>query len=169
LHVGNDELLVGVTSGGRKLNCLKGDRSYDTDVVTYLSWILKARGDDKPESACGNLPAIDVEEHVRGEEAVINQSNPLFRRTFEVAAGTAALRVALNGEDNGKGKNDFDLYLIQGESEDIKQAVCNEDGSGQFGFCEVMNPATGSWTAIVKRKKGEGLMQLVVTRLPISA
>jgi Trypsin len=78
LHVGSDELLAGVTSGGRKLSCLKGDRSYDTDVGTYLSWILKARGDDKPESACGNLPAIDVEEHVRGEEAVINQSEPSF-------------------------------------------------------------------------------------------
>jgi hypothetical protein len=74
--------------------------------------------------------------------------------------------VALNGEDNGKGKNDFDLYLIQGESEDIKQAVCSEDGSGQFGFCEVVNPAPGSWTAVVKRKKGEGLMQLAISGKP---
>jgi hypothetical protein len=157
---------VGVTSGGRKLNCLEGDRSYDTDVVSYQSWISKLLGDDKPKSACGNLPAIDVEEHVRGEEAVINQANPLFRRTFDVAAGIATLRVALNGEDDSSGRNDFDLYLIQGDSQDTNKAMCREDGSGQFGFCEVPNPGPGPWTAVVKRKKGEGLMQLVVTRLP---
>jgi hypothetical protein len=111
------------------------------------------------------LPAIDVDEHVRGEETMINQSNPIFARTFDVETGIAALRVAMNGDDNGEGRNDFDLYLMQGESQDIDQAVCSEDGSGQFGFCEVLNPAPGPWTAVVKRKKGDGLMQLVVTRL----
>jgi Bacterial pre-peptidase C-terminal domain/Trypsin len=166
LHIGSDELVAGVTSGGLNPRCLEGDNSYDTDVASYFSpWISKMRG-DASKNACGNMPVIDVEEHVRGEEAALNESSPIVARTFDVAAGTAALRVALNGEDDGHGKNDFDLYLIKGESGDVGQAVCSEDGAGQFGFCEVLNPAPGPWTAVVKRKKGEGLMQLVVTRLP---
>src|SRR5262249_1784332 len=165
LHVGSDEHVAGVTSGGQRGDCLKGDRSYDRDVLTYLPWILKVGGGEAANAACGHIPRIDIDKHVRGEELMMTASATQLTRTFEIEPGTAALRVALNGEDDGTGRNDFDLYLVQGQQPDIAQAVCSEDGSRQFGFCEVANPAPGSWTVVIKRKKGEGLFQLVVTRL----
>jgi len=61
----------------------------------------------------------------------------------------------MNGEDNPAGSNDFDLYVYEGRSDGARLA-CAENGSGQFGFCEVAYPASGAWTVEVRRKRGAG-------------
>ena len=109
---------------------------------------------------------MDLSQHVVGEVQSINEAQPRLVYTIETSVGTKRLSVAMNGEDDGQGTNNFDLYLIPGESDDLSNAVCSEDGLGQFAFCEVENPSPGNWRIIVDRKRGDGLVQLTVTRVP---
>lgn len=158
--------VVGLTSGGVKADCLKGDHSFDTDVFAYHEWIVEPKA---APASCGSaigLGARNIDHHVKGETTLLNDAEPLASYKLDVPAGLAALRVAMNGEDDGKGNNDFDLYVIRGTSTETEKAVCTEDGRGQFGFCEVTNPEAGPWTAVVRRKKGTGLAQVTITEVP---
>jgi len=162
LHVGVDAEVAGVTSGGLKPQCTAGDRSYDTDVATYLPWILQAGRDGIGTSACGPLVPVDPTVHVRGDDVELSDNRPEVTHTIEVRPGVAVLRVAMNGVDDLSGRNDFDLFVRRGDG----HTVCAEDGPGQFAFCEVADPQPGPWSIVVRRKRGKGLLQLVVTRLP---
>lgn len=99
-----------------------------------------------------------------GETAALREDRPEVAFSFEVRDGIDRLMVAMNGDDNGKGRNDFDLFLIQG-SGTTAEAVCKEDGPGQFAFCSIHSPPAGPWKAVVRRKQGGGLAQVVVTQL----
>lgn len=163
----NIQKVVGVTSGGTKNDCLKGDYSYDTDLFQHQTWVDKESGARPAPVACGALPAWDVELHVRGATLRISANQPEIRLPLTAPAGLAVLRVAMNGEDDGSGRNDFNLYLFAPE-ESVENAkpTCAEEGTGQFGFCEIPWPKNGVWTIVVRRQIGEGLVQVSVTTVP---
>ena len=69
----------------------------------------------------------------------------------------------MNGEDDGYGKNDFDLVVYRGDPAPGAAPACKENGPGQFAFCEVKAPASGRWTIIVVRKAGDGNVQITTT------
>jgi hypothetical protein len=93
----------------------------------------------------------------------ITKEKPEAVATLDVPPGTGALRVAMNGEDDGTGKNDFDLLVYRGERMPGVTPVCKEDGTGQFAFCEIKAPASGRWTIVATRKTGEGNVQISAT------
>lgn len=95
----------------------------------------------------------------------MSRANPEAKYTVDVPAGIARLRVAMNGETIEGQSNDFDLFLMKGDTADPSRAVCKEDGKGQFAFCEVEKPGAGPWTILVRRKSGHGRFQVVATRL----
>lgn len=169
LYVGDDLIVAGVTSGGIRSSCQAGDHSYDANVFRFKSWIETVSAGDLSANACGSLPIIDEDQHVMGAIEVMSEAAPEASFTVDVPLNISKFRVAMNGEDNGLGRNNFDLYLIPGNTTDTDQAKCIENGTGQFGFCDVDNPLPGPWTALVRRKKGEGLVQITVTLLPNSS
>ena len=158
--------IVGVTSGGSRTDCLKGDHSYDTDVFEYQNWIDGFAGSRMPSPACGSSPSWQMDQHVRGATVRLTKDQSIIEHLINVPTGLASLRVAMNGEDDGEGRNDFDLYLGSGNQVDLARAACTQNGSGQFAFCDVPRPKSGPWTIVVIRKKGEGLAQLSVTFVP---
>jgi hypothetical protein len=162
LQIEGDQTIAGVTSGGKKDDCLGGDRSYDANVYEYRAWIDSVAGSDRSLDHCGAL--VDLERSVIGDTTRINETQSQRVYDISVPSGTAKLRVAMNGEDNGK--NDFDLYLLKGQTTDLANPVCAEDGTGQFGFCEINDPAPGQWTILLRRKTGDGLVQTVVSMIP---
>ena len=86
---------------------------------------------------------------------------PKARLTVEIPAGTAALRVGMNAEDDGTGKNEFGFAVSSKPGAANSPDRCVEDGSGrQFAFCRVERPQPGLWTIAVTRKKGEGAVQI---------
>ena len=86
-------------------------------------------------------------------------------KTFEifVPPDASTLRVALNGEDDGDGSNDFDLFVLFGEPGTGGKPNCADAKPGQFAFCEFADPPTGEWHIRVKRERGKGKFQVVVT------
>lgn len=167
-HIGRKSIVSGVTSGGVRSSCQTGDRSYDANVYHYHKWIETVSAGDLSTRACGALPAIDERKHIRGETERLSTASPEASYKLDVPAGSSRFRVAMNGEDDGEGQNNFDLYLIRGAAPNPNQAVCAENGSGQFGYCEIKNPRPGPWTILVRRIKGDGLVQVTVTVLPKS-
>jgi V8-like Glu-specific endopeptidase len=163
LHVGTENVVAGVTSGGLRDDCLAGDQSYDANVFQYRTWI-DASARDQTAGTCGALGALDRDWTIKGDTQRLDEGNPQVQYALDVPTGTARLRVAMNAEENGE--SDFDLYVLQGDIDDVKQAVCTEDGPGQFAFCEITHPTTGRWTIVVKRKRGSGLVQTVATLIP---
>jgi len=156
--------IAGVTSGGRQNDCLVGDRSYDADVHHYSNWIESVAG--STGSAPGG-PAVDIERDVVGDSFGLGPERTEVVIPFDVSSGIGRLMVAMNGDDNGQGQNDFDLYVMQSNTR-IEEAPCKEDGAGQFAFCSFDNPAAGPWRVVLRAKRGRGLAQVVVTRLPKS-
>jgi hypothetical protein len=157
--------IVGTTVAGLNDNCLEGDHSYDTDVFAHLGWIEDVGERHLTENACGTVEQLDVDRHVLADLVLLSEGLPEKTYTIDVASGLLSLRVSMNGEDDDRGNNDFDLFVIRGDQPDTKKAVCSEVGPGQFAFCEIARPEPGSWTILIRRKKGQGLAQVTVTNV----
>ncbi|QJP14616.1 trypsin-like serine protease [Starkeya sp. ORNL1] len=132
--------IAGVTSGGSADDCLLGDQSYDVDVVEYAKWISETAQLVGEPAPAGPGPALVTERDVVGQTSTLTQARPEISYPFQVREGIGTLLVAMNGDDNGRGRNNFDLYVIQ-VSEGTDRVVCSEEGSGQFGFCRLDDPA----------------------------
>jgi len=158
--------VVGVVSGGLDDDCVKQDHSYNTDVFQWREWLATGSGGELTAQSCGSTANIDSPSNLRSRVVELGPDRPEAIFELDVPVGTAILRVAMSGEDDGKGKNDFDLFLFQGQDTVTTQAVCDQSGSGQFAFCEVSSPASERWTIAVRRKKGAGTAQLAVTTVP---
>ncbi len=157
------EKVFGVVSGGTDDNCMKHDLSYNVDVFQYRDW-LEVAGERRLSSAtCGRPLLARRSGEPKQKSIYLDASNPDASFTVEAPEGLAALRIALNAEDDGTGKNDFDLSVFRGDRSGPAQAVCNEIGPGQFAFCEINSPQPGSWTVLLTRKKGAGEAQVTTT------
>jgi V8-like Glu-specific endopeptidase len=157
--------IVGTTVAGVQHNCLEGDHSFDTDVFAHLAWIEGAGRSRLSETTCGTMDRLDIDRHVLGDLVMLSETLPEKVYNIDIASDLLSLRVSMNGDDDGLGKNDFDLFVIRGPQSDISKAVCSETGPGQFAFCEIVHPEAGPWTIVVRRKKGEGFAQVAVTQV----
>jgi hypothetical protein len=112
--------------------------------------------------ACGIGAPIDTTKHVVFSKKLrLDALTSVREHSINVPSRVGVLRIAMNGSDDGEGSNDFDLHVYQGS-----KRICAEDGSGQFGFCEVKQPAAGVYKIRVSRKKGAGDIQVTVSVLP---
>lgn len=154
--------VAGLTSGGSNATCAALDHAYDANVFHYAATIAGWAGADLAAPACGSMPqagepGADVFAFTGRFDTVTTETS----HTFTVAPGTTRLRVALNAVDDGA--SDFDLLVAPGSSATPPAFVCTREGSGQFGVCEVLAPAPGSWTAVVRRFRGTGDYQVTAT------
>src|SRR5262249_46991517 len=110
IDFGSGDVVAGTTSGGSSATCMPTDHSYDANVFTYRAFIQAQGGADLGNATCGSLPQAGT-----GGAAVLSASgsltaaSPNGTHSFTVPSGLFALRVAMNGEDNGS--SDFDLYV----------------------------------------------------------
>lgn len=162
----NVQRVVGVVAGGRDANCEQDDHSYNTDVAQWQTWLTEAGQDNLSTAVCGGGDPIDAEANLSGKIVAVEPDKKEATLEVDVPHKTSRLHVAMNGEDNGTGKNDFDLFLYSKTEAGTKKAVCKQDGGGQFAFCKVPDPAVGRWIITVRQKKGGGLAQVVVTLIP---
>ena len=115
------------------------DDSYDANVYTHRAFILGELGGDST-TACGGLaPVEDAQTTVTDIDGYARTGR--IRRTLHVTvpAGANALRVALNGEDNGL--FDIDLYVKQGTGASSTSFDCAANGLSVFGACTFDLPA----------------------------
>mgnify|MGYP000098690056 CR=1 FL=1 len=161
LDLGAGSVVAGVTSGGSSLNCLADDVSYDANVATYAAFVLaRLAGDDT--ATCGGLPAVGTAQTtVTGHAGTLDQGNTSDAWSVTVPAGANALRVALNGEDNGAFA--VDLYVKQGSGAGPANFDCKADGAAVFGACVIDHPAAGTWSMAAVRTQGGGEYQLTAT------
>jgi hypothetical protein len=164
LDEGNQHV-VGVVSGGRDQDCVKGDHSYNSDVFQWRQWLASVGADTSSASTCGES-RIDLPANLRSSLVTLGAEKRVVDFEFTVPPDTASLRVAMNGEDDGEGRNDFDLFLINGRAD--AAPACAQAGPGQFAFCNIERPEAGSWTISLRRKQGAGDAQLTVTLVPQS-
>ena len=155
------EKVFGVVSGGRDKDCVKHDLSYNVDVLQYRDWIETA-GEGRLSSTMCGAPLLSNAHHKPLRKVFqLSAVEPKARLTVEIPAGTAALRVGMNAEDDGTGKNEFGFAVSSKPGAANSPDRCVEDGSGrQFAFCRVERPQPGLWTIAVTRKKGEGAVQI---------
>ena len=162
---GSGNVVAGLGSGGVRTDCQTDDSPFNLDIFANRNWILATGGADLEVGECGDLPPVG------GPGAItIDHSGDLdsvadtVDHTFEVPAGTHSLRVALNGEE-GLFFNDFDLELSPGAPPPTGPAACTSTLSGTFEFCEIAEPAAGTWNARVLGLSGEGEYQLTIALL----
>jgi hypothetical protein len=157
-------VLAGVGAGGTKASCLSGDRAYDVRVAPYHDWIVATGGDDVG-TTCGWLRPIGAEgTTVASFSGTVDAGAPEAVHAITVPEGTEELRVGFHAADDGR--NDFDLYLRFGEPPTVDDWDCAEVGPGQYGYCEMIYPDSGTWYAMVRRESGAGIYQLAATTLP---
>jgi len=158
--IGAGTTLAGITTGGDASTCQVTGYSFDTDVFVIHDWIRQQVGSELDAESCGDGPQV-------GDAAVA--SLPLYGtvttqniRSWAVPAGTKVLRVGLNGA----GAGDVDLYVGPGGATSPAQAACSSAGFGNFEYCEVPDPAPGTWSALVSVAGGAVDYQLTPTLLP---
>jgi hypothetical protein len=160
VDLGAGTTLAGITSGGAVSACQIAGFSFDTDVFVYSSFLRQQAGLDLSSAACGDGPQV-------GDPAVTTlpfsgtaayQAEP----SFEVPPGTKLLRVGLNGAGSG----DADLYVAPGAPATPANAVCASAFLGSLEYCEIPDPAPGTWYALVNATGGPVDYQLTVTLLP---
>ena len=152
--------VFGVVSGGTDMDCMKNDLSYNVDVTEYRDWIQSA-GEGRLSSAmCGrSLWEAKAREPVR-TTLTLDANKPEASFAIVAPADATALRVAMNVEDDNPAKNAFQFAAFKGENPARSENACKDSGSGQFAFCAVDQPASGTWTITVTRKKGQGQVQI---------
>lgn len=151
--------VAGVTSGGIQDNCMPRDRSYDANLFLYRDWIIAQSGADIHHTACGRLPQVgDTGTRIFTASGELTTDVRQARHRFTVPPNTARLRIAMNAVDNGV--SDFDLYVKAGRQPTTTDFDCRRNGSGQFAFCQFVQPAAGPWHILVQHFAGVGLYQI---------
>ena len=152
--------VFGVVSGGRAANCSTNDVSYNVDVFQFREWIEKAGEGRLTSRMCGSPNSERRDADAIKLLIKFDHTHDEWAQAIEVPAGIQTLFVSMNADDNGKGRNDFDLALFHGDPQAGSTPVCSEDGSGVFAVCSIAVPASGLWTIVVRRKKGAGNVQV---------
>jgi hypothetical protein len=159
----------GVTSGGEAEDCLLGDQSYDADVLHYKKWILNTAGLPDPPPEVHGAAFVDPDRDVSAETTKLTDDRKEVAFPLEVREGLQSLMVAMNGDDNGRGRNKFVISVSRIDSV-IEQQMCSADAPKQFSFCSISDPTPGSWKVTVKQTNGSrAVVQVVVTQLPKTA
>jgi hypothetical protein len=154
------EKVFGVVSGGTDTDCMKNDLSYNVDVTEYRDWIQSA-GEGRLSSAmCGRSLWEDKAREPVRTTLTFDANKPEASFAIVAPAGATELRVAMNVEDDNPAKNAFQFAAFKGENPAGSENACKDSGSGQFAFCAVDSPASGTWTISVTRKKGQGQAQI---------
>ena len=161
IDFGDGPVVAGVTSGGTYADCLADDLSYDASVYAWLPFLLEQLGGDDT-AACGGLAPVDTAgTTVQSKAGTLNALNVSETMTVTVPPGANALRVTLNGEDNGA--FDADLYVREGLGAGPASFDCAADAASPFGACTFDHPAAGTWSIAAVRAAGSGRYQVTAT------
>ena len=161
MNLSGVSFLIGITTAGENEDCGLDDHSWDLDIFHWKDWINAQL--ENASAARSDVVTVDPNRHVFGDVTALGVDTPPIDYDISVQPGTSRLAVALNGEDDGRGANDFDLFLMEGSQTPIEEAACKQDAEGQFAYCEVAAPKPGPWRVVLQAKRGKGLAQLTVT------
>jgi V8-like Glu-specific endopeptidase len=154
------EKLFGTVSGGTDSNCMNHDIAYNVDVFQYRDWIKQA-GEGRLSSAMCGAPLVEDGAHAPALKTLsLSDANPEASFTVDAPEGAAALRVAMNAEDDGTHKNQFQFSAFSSKEPASTENACGDNGTGQFAFCAIDKPKSGPWTIALRRTKGEGEVQI---------
>ena len=127
------------------------------------TWLRDQVGVDLDATSCGGGAAV-------GDAGVTSLafSGTLFSQwlqVFEVPPATKVLRVGMNATEIG----DADLYVKPGSAPTTIDFACASALTGSHEFCEIEDPAPGTWYALVNLRSGNVTpFQLAMTMLPES-
>ena len=168
IDFGQGAMVAGVTSGGTSGNCLATDVAFDTDVFVNRDWIMAAAGGDLGGGSCDLPAAGGMLTATAATSGTLTVTRPQAMLPIQVPAGTALLRVALNGQMiSASGPflddNDFDLFVRFEQTPGPAAFDCADAGPVSFGFCEIAAPQPGTWYALAQRTRGVGVVQVTAT------
>jgi hypothetical protein len=138
--------------------CVPPSTAVDADVFRDREWIAAAGGADLANASCGSLPpALGPGTSVIGNDVTFDATLRQARFGFPVPAGTARLRVSLNGAP-GTGMS---LYAKAGSAAGPASFDCRSEAPAAAGgypleFCEVEAPAAGDWNVLTQAGSGPG-------------
>ena len=155
VSLGGQTVLAGVTSGGTSANCQPPDNSNDDDVFNDLAWIQAEGGADLNATSCSSGPQIGSPgTSVQGSTGTLSNGQNQVATTVEVPVGTTDLRVSLNSADWFENSNA--LYLRHGAPASITAFDCKSAAASGQQFCDVPNPASGTWNILSRHLAGPG-------------
>ncbi len=158
--LGTGLVLAGVHSGGFGGECHVSDSAFDSDVFVERDWIREQAGVDLDAGACGGGPQV-------GDPAVVTLPidgvvATTVGHSFAVAPGTKLLRVALAGASDS-----ILTLLVRGGAPATPTSFdCISRFDFSFGYCEIEDPAPGSWFVRIDSEGAVSEYQLTATLLP---
>jgi hypothetical protein len=157
-------VLAGVTSSGTNPECAPVDNAFDDDVFSDLAWIEKEGGADLASTSCGAGPQIgNPGTAILGSDFLLSHRDREKASTVEVPRGTAELRVALNSADWFDNANA--LYIRHGSPASPAAFDCKGDANAGQQYCQIQNPAPGTWHILARHLYGPGGKVQVTTTL----
>lgn len=151
--------VFGIVTGGTDSNCTRNDVSYNVDVSRYVDWITAAGEGRLSSTMCGK-PLWNGASQPEHQTVRLDDITPDAGITIEAPDDVTGLRIAMNAEDDGKHKNQFQFAAFSSKDGVPGENACADNGTGQFAFCAIEKPESGSWTINVSRKQGQGEVQI---------
>jgi hypothetical protein len=138
-------------------SCLPPGTAVDADVFRDRQWIAEQAGADLANAACGSLPPAGGPQTSILGNLTLDAAALQRGFDFEVPAGTARIRVSLNGAPG----NEAYLYTRAGGPAgpahfDCKSEVPAAPGGFPLEFCEVQSPVPGTWSVLAHNVSGPG-------------
>ena len=151
---------VGVTNF-----CTPPSTGFALDVTRYRNWISNQSGGDVGPARCDPMPQIgETSVLVQAVTGTVDGATPTALYSFGIPPGAQTLRIALNAQDGLDNSRNVDFFARAGAAPSgTEDDDCYAEGAGQFGFCEVPIPLSGTWWVLVKQAIGASTFQLTVT------
>jgi len=153
--LGGKTVVAGVTSGGSNTDCQPVDISYDADVFSDRAWIQAEGGSDLNATSCGSGPQIGgTGTSVLGSTGTLTNGQNQVASSVVVPVGTTELRITLNSADWFDNSNA--LYIRHGAPVSTTAFDCKSSTLNWQQFCDVQNPAPGTWNILATHTSGPG-------------
>jgi len=165
IDMGSGAVVAGVTSGGNSRNCGPPDVGFDSDVFVNHDWLETQSNGDLGDASCDLPAAGSTRAPVTADIGEITTATSAVQLSYAVPAGTARLRIVLNGQltDAQGNDNDFDLYVRSGSLPTTTVFDCSDRNATALGSCEFAAPAAGVWHVLVNAVRGTGKFQVTTT------
>ncbi len=151
--INNEDVLIGVTSGGTEQDCGLGDFSFDVEVFAYRGWINEGVQSDRAIQAAPITSPLNPLNHNPGRYHLAKESwqfHPLsqfYNWPLHLPDNVRLVRISVN--TNRILQSPLRLRLVDDRGEPILdpqgRPLCDMETEDSATACEVPNSASRSW------------------------
>jgi hypothetical protein len=151
--INNEDVLIGVTSGGTRPDCGFGDFAFDVEVFAYRGWIAEGLRRGGAVGAAPSMSPLNPLNNTRGRYHLVREiwrfhpQSQFYTWPLHLPDNARLVRIAIN--TNRILQSPLRLRLVDERGNPVVgpqgQPLCEKETEDSAAACEVPNAASRSW------------------------